>query len=90
MLNTSQSDELVDHLCRQSPLTPAEAQKLVDEVLAYYNESAQCFIRRRHYELQKSGLANSSIYRLIGDELKRHRFVAEPLTERQIRRAIYG
>ena len=90
MLTTGQTDELVDHLCRQSPLTPTEAQRLVEEVLAYYSESSQSFIRRRHFELQKSGLANSSIYRLIGVELKRHRFTAEPLTERQIRRAIYG
>ena len=90
MLNTVQTDELVDHLCRQSPLTPTEAQRLVDEVLAYYNESAHSFIRRRHFELQKSGLANSSISRQIGDELKWHRFTADPLSERQIRRAIYG
>ncbi|MFK7856612.1 MAG: hypothetical protein AB8B79_21025 [Granulosicoccus sp.] len=90
MLNVSQSDELIDHLCRQSPLTASEAQRLVSEVLAFYDESVHGFIRRRHHELQKSGLTNSSIYRLIGEELKQHRFMAEPFTERQIRRAIYG
>lgn len=90
MLTPHASHELIEHLCRHSNLTPGDAARLVEEVLAYYNESTGAFIRRRHYELQKSGLANATIYRLIGDELAHRRFKAETLTERQIRRTIYG
>lgn len=90
MLTTSASPELVEHLCRHSNLTSFDAARLVEEVLAYYNETTASFIQRRHHELQKSGLANATIYRLIGEELEQHRFKAEKLSERQIRRTIYG
>ncbi len=90
MSTTVASTDLVAHLCRQSALSPHEASRLVQEVLAFYGESADAFIRRRHYELQKSGLPNATIYALIGEELKHHRFVATPLSVRQIRRTIYG
>ena len=90
MLTTFAPTELVEHLCRHSNLTPGDAARLIDEVLAFYNESTASFIQRRHYELQKAGLANAAIYRQIGEELEHHRFRAETLTERQIRRTIYG
>lgn len=82
--------ELIEHLCRQSALSHVQASRLIDEVLAFYSESSTDFIRRRHHELQKSGLANARIYSLINNELRHHRFTTEPMTERQIRRAIYG
>lgn len=90
MLTPQAPLELVEHLCRQNDLTPSQAARLIEEVLAFYNEPAAAFIQRRHYELQKSGLANAAIYRQIRDELAHHRFRLDPLTERQIRRTIYG
>ncbi|MFK8077221.1 MAG: hypothetical protein AB8B84_11590 [Granulosicoccus sp.] len=82
--------ELLNHLCQHSRLSTEEAARLVREVLAFYNESVSEFIRRRHHELQKSGLSNAQIYIRIGEELSSNRFAATPMTERQIRRAIYG
>lgn len=90
MLMPAAPAELVEHLCRQNDLTPSQASRLIEEVLAFYDESTAGFIQRRHYELQKAGLANAAIYRQIGEELENHRFKVEPLTERQIRRTIYG
>lgn len=90
MLSTYAPAELVEHLCRQNDLTPSQATRLIEEVLAFYNESSAAFIQRRHYELQKAGLANAAIYRQIREELEHHRFKLEPLSERQIRRTIYG
>lgn len=90
MLSTRAPTELLEHLCRQNDLTPAQAARLVEEVLAFYSESTTEFIQRRHHELQKAGLANAVIYRLIGEELETRRFRTEALSERQIRRAIYG
>ncbi len=90
MTSPSAPTELVEHLCRQNDLTPTQASRLIEEVLAFYDESSATFIQRRHYELQKAGLANAQIYQLIAAELEHRRFKLDPLTERQIRRTIYG
>ena len=90
MLTSSKATDLSDHLCRHSQLSPTDAARLIEEVLAYFDESAQDFIRRRHHELQKTGLANAVIYDLISAEIAERRFVQEPMTQRQIRRTIYG
>lgn len=84
------SSDLIDHLCRHSSLSHEQASRLLQEVLSFYDESTDSYIQRRHHELQKSGLANATIYELIRNELKLHRFIAQPLTVRQIRRTIYG
>jgi len=82
--------ELIEHLCRLSALSPEQARRLILEVLAFYDEPVSEFVRRRHHELQKSGVSNSTIYEQIRQELVEHRFTADPLSTRQIRRAIYG
>ena len=82
--------ELVDLLCRQSILDQRQAAHVVQEVLAYFGESPVDFVRRRHLELQAAGLSNKAIYAAIQAELPERRFAADTLTERQIRRAIYG
>lgn len=90
MANLTSPSELLEHICNHSSLTPGEADRLVQEILAFYDESAALFIRRRHHDLQKSGMSNSAIYESIECELVYRRFTAEPMTIRQIRRAIYG
>jgi len=90
MLNTHSHQDLIEHLCRQSAMSPTEAQRLIGEVLAFYDESVPAYVRRRHHDLQRSGMSNKKIYEQIAHELANHRFAAEPMTERQIRRAIYG
>jgi hypothetical protein len=83
-------EELLDHLARSSRLDRAEAGKLVAEVLAFFDESPEAFVRRRHRALQAEGLSNSAIFSRIADELARFRFRAPAYTERQLRRIIYG
>ena len=82
--------ELTNHLCRSSRLTAQEAEHVVNEVLAFFDETADVFLRRRHKELQTMGLSNSDIYASLQTELKTRRFTSKSLTTRQIRRAIYG
>jgi len=84
------SSELIEHLCLRGSISRHEATRLVQEILAFYDESTERFIQRRHYELQKSGLPNLAIYEQIRVDLQHHRFVAQPFTVRQIRRTIYG
>jgi len=82
--------ELIDHLCRSSRLTAMEAEHLVTEVLSYFSETPDDFLRNRHQQLQALGNSNSAIFSTLQKELKARRFGAKPLTTRQIRRAIYG
>src|SRR5262245_27983966 len=50
------ADDLLDHLERSTPLSRGEADRVVREVLAYYAETAEQFVRRRHAELARRGL----------------------------------
>jgi len=82
--------DLLEHLCRLGAPDSHTAARLLAEVLAFYDETPDDFIRRRHRELQLAGFANSAIYRLLLQELPTRRFAAGSRSERQIRRAIYG
>ncbi|MFG2883919.1 hypothetical protein ACGFYV_16755 [Streptomyces sp. NPDC048297] len=83
-------EELVDHLTRSTPLNRGEALRVVQDVLAYFDETTQDFVRRRHRELQTQGLQNTEIFERIEADLK-YRAVAPPeLTLRQLRRMVYG
>jgi hypothetical protein len=83
-------DELVDHLTQSSPLSRGEALRVIQEVLAYFDETTEDYVRRRHRELQARGLVNATIFGQVEDEL-RHRAVTPPqLSLRQLRRIVYG
>ena len=83
-------DDLLGHLVRTTSLRAGTAGRLVEEFLAFFSESLEEFVARRHRELQAEGLRNDEIFARIADEIGARRFAAPPLTERQIRRLIYG
>jgi hypothetical protein len=83
-------EDLLDHLVRSSTLGRREAEQIVGEVMAYFNETVEAFVKRRHGELQKRGLANPEIFTEISGELRWWRVAAPMLSQRQIRRIIYG
>ncbi len=82
--------DLIDHLVRSSRLEPAEAARVVDEVLAFLSEHPAEFVTRRHAELQRDGLANPAIFERLARELAGRRFASPPMSLRQIRRLVYG
>ncbi|MET7701121.1 MULTISPECIES: hypothetical protein [unclassified Streptomyces] len=83
-------DELVDHLTRSTALNRGEALRVIQDVLAYFDETTEEYVRRRHRELQGQGLVNATIFERIEADLK-YRAVAPPeLTLRQLRRMVYG
>ena len=41
-------EDLIAHLTRTSPLGPGEAARVVADVLAYFSETTEEFVRRRH------------------------------------------
>lgn len=63
---------------------------MIADVLAWYHEPVEAFVRRRHTQLQLHGTRNADAYAQIAAELER-RVVAPPqLSARQLRRIIYG
>lgn len=83
-------DDLVDHLTRSTPLSRGEALRVIQDVLAYFDETTEDYVRRRHRELQGQGLVNAEIFERIEAELS-YRAVAPPtLSLRQLRRIVYG
>ncbi len=91
MNNKPDLQPLINHLCQHSDLTPFQARKTVNEVISYFSESAEDYVRRRHLEIkQEYGFTNPQIYQRIEAELTQLVFAAPPLTQRQIRRIIYG
>lgn len=88
--NDELDDELVAHLVRTTPLSENEARRVVAEVLRYFDEPLEVFVRRRHGELRGRGLRNEQIYPLVGAELAGRRVVPPELSARQLRRIIYG
>ena len=82
--------DLLEHLERTTRLTRQEAERMVAEVLEYFSEPLERFVLRRHGELQGEELKNPDIFARIAAELRQRRFAAPELSERQIRRMVYG
>lgn len=83
-------EDLVAHVTRSSTLGVGEAERLIAEVVGYFSEPAETFVRRRHGELKSRGLTNDRAFQLIAVEL-RQRLVSPPdYSQRQLRRIIYG
>ena len=81
---------MVAHLTRTSGLGPGEAARVVADVLTYFSETVEEFVRRRHAELRAAGLTNSEIFPRIAEELPMRRVAAPQLSTRQLRRIVYG
>ena len=83
-------DDLVEHLQRTTRLDEGEARKVVDEALSFLRESLPEYVARRHSELRRAGRRNDEIYQLLIEEVAARPFAVPTLTERQVRRLIYG
>jgi hypothetical protein len=83
-------DDLLAHLSRTTTLSPGEAARVVADVLAYFAEPTEDFVRRRHAELRAHGLANDQIFGRIAAELPLRRVAPPELSLRQLRRIVYG
>jgi len=65
------------------------AARLVSDVIGYFGETAEQFVRRRHAEL-RSRHKNDEIWVLIAAELAGRPVAAPPISARQLRRIVYG
>ena len=63
---------------------------MITDVIAFYSEPTEDFVRRRHGQLQTYGMRNPEIFAQISSELARRVVAPPPLTDRQLRRIVYG
>ena len=82
--------DLVRHVARSTGLDEATASRVVADVIAYFSQTVEEYVIERHSDLKSKNRKNDDIWPLISGELKSRRFTAEELTERQLRRIVYG
>jgi hypothetical protein len=90
-MDESQSpQDLVRHVARSTGLDEATASRVVADVMEYFGQSVGDYVIKRHEDLKNRNRKNDDIWPLIVTELKARRFKAEELSERQLRRIVYG
>ncbi|MFC5176358.1 hypothetical protein [Nocardioides taihuensis] len=82
--------ELVARLVASTGLTPGEAARVVEDVVAFHAETLEEYVRRRHARLKTYGAKNAEIFARIAEELATRVVAPPPLSERQLRRIVYG
>lgn len=81
---------LVERIVVSTGLSPAEAARVVEDVVAFHAEPVEDYVRRRHAHLKTYGAKNDEIFARIAEELAGRVVAAPRLTERQLRRLVYG
>ncbi len=81
---------LVDHLVATTGLTAAEAARVVEDVVTFHAEALEDYVRRRHAELKTHGARNPEIFARLVEELAQRVVAAPEVSERQLRRIVYG
>ena len=90
MLPTSIDPDLVGRVAASAGLSPGEAARVVADVVAWYREPLEEYVRRRHAYHQAHGRKNDEIFALIATELAGRVVAAPELSPRQLRRIVYG
>jgi hypothetical protein len=89
-MDDSHPQDLVRHVSRSTGLDEATASRVVADVMAYFGQTVEQYVIERHEDLRSRNRKNDEIWPLITDELKARRFRAGLLSERQLRRMVYG
>jgi hypothetical protein len=89
-MDDSCPQDLVRHVARSTGLDEATASRVVADVMAYFGQTVEEYVTARHENLKSRNRKNDDIWPLIMGELRARRFKADELTERQLRRMIYG
>jgi len=82
--------DLARYLAASTGLPQSTSTRVIVDVTTYFSETIEAFVRRRHAELQRGQRKNDEIWPVIAAELSQRRFAAPGLSERQLRRLVYG
>jgi hypothetical protein len=80
----------IREIARQYSLTEDLVLRLKEEFLAATDLTVQEYVTHRHLELQVARWSNAKIYSALQNEVAEGRFRYPGVTQRQIRRWIYG
>lgn len=83
-------EPLISHLQALTGLEADLLAKILAEVRAWHSRDLTTWVRDRHSELQRQGLGNRDIFPRLRAEAQNVLVRPAPLTERQIRRMVYG
>ena len=86
----SAEPDLIRYVTASTGLPHATAARVITDVLAYFDETVEEYVRRRHRELRLWQLKNAEIWAVIAAEMTTRRFGAPALSQRQLRRLVYG
>jgi hypothetical protein len=89
-MDDSFPQDLVRHVAKSTGLDDATASRVVADVMAYFGQTVEEYVVQRHESLKSRNRKNDEIWPLIMDELETRRFTAHGLTERKLRRMVYG
>ena len=90
MLRVTTDPELVERIAASTGLSATEAARVIEDVVAFHAEPVESYVRRRHASLKAYGAKNPEIFAAIAAELADRVVAAPTLSERQLRRIIYG
>ena len=82
--------DLARYLAASTGLPPSTAVRVIADVTTYFSETIEEFVQRRHAELRRAQRKNDEIWPVIAAELRQRRFPAPALSDRQLRRLVYG
>jgi hypothetical protein len=82
--------DLISHVAASTGLSAGEASRVVADVVGWYREPVEDYVRRRHGRLKMFGAKNHEIFAQIAAELADRVVAAPDLSERQLRRIVYG
>lgn len=89
-VNDGVTADLVRYVAASTGLPEQVAARVVADVVGYFAETAEQFVRRRHAELQARQVRNAEIWQRLAGELAARPVAAPTFTERQLRRIVYG
>ena len=82
--------DLVRNVAASTGLPEATAARVVADITAYFAETVEDYVRRRHGEMRVMHRKNDDIWPQIAGELRNRRFRTPQASERQLRRMVYG
>jgi hypothetical protein len=82
--------ELIIQVSASTGLSAGEAARVVADVIGWYREPVEEYVRRRHTRMRMYGKKNDEIFALIAAELGNRLVAAPDLSARQLRRIVYG
>jgi hypothetical protein len=82
--------DLVEQIASTTGLDAGAAGRVAADVMAYFTETTESYVRRRHRELQTHGVRNEEIFARVTEELRHWPVRAPELSARQLRRIVYG